>query len=145
VANASSWQQFGLAFCGDRDVGGVYLPIFGGAGASTTPDVRTGKLSRSLQQYFRHVRLGAVRVGAASDDSALRPVAFRNPSGKYAVVVQATAGGAFTVSGLPSGRYGVSYTTSEAYASQGADTAVGAAGMLAATIPGAGVITIYGK
>ncbi|MEO6445997.1 MAG: Ig-like domain-containing protein, partial [Gemmatimonadaceae bacterium] len=90
LANVSAWEQFGLAFCGDRDIGGSYFAIYGAALGSNAPNVQTGAMTKYLRQYFRYVALGAVRVGATSADSRVAPVAFRNVSGKYVVVVKAT-------------------------------------------------------
>ena len=142
LANVSAWEQFGLAFCGDRDIGGNYFPIYGASLGHNSPDVRTGAMTRYLRQYFRYVPLGSVRLGATSVDPQWEPVAFRRPDGRYVVVVKAAAGGTFTV-GLPAGTYGIDYTTASAYMQPLPDVTVSSNTALSATIPVTGVLTIF--
>jgi hypothetical protein len=59
------------------------------------------------------------------------------------VVVKATAGQSFNILGLPSGNYGIKYTTSTQYNLDLPDQAV--SGTLTTSIPSAGVITIFAK
>lgn len=145
LANVSAWQQFGLAFCGDRDIGGNYFPIFGGALGSNTPVVRTGEMTKLLRQYFRYVALGAERIGATTSSTQFAPVAFRNANGKFVVVVKASAGGTFSVSGLPAGTYGIDYTTSSAYMVPLADQTITSGQFLSTAIPAAGVLTVFAR
>ncbi len=145
LANVSAWQQFGLAYCGDRDIGGVYFPIYGASPGNNAPDVRTGAMTKYLRQYFRYVDLGAVRLGATSTETRLAPVAFRNLSGKHVVVVKASAGGAFSVGGLPAGRYGIDYTTATEYMRALGDVTITSSQALATSIPAAGVLTIFAR
>ena len=145
LANVSAWQQFGLAFCSDRDIGGTYFPIYGAALGKNTPDVRTGEMSKFLRQYFRYVALGAVRVGATSTEAANEPVAFRNVDGKYVVIVKAAAGGTFGVGGLPAGTYGIDYTTANQYMQPLPDVVLGAGQTLTTAIPATGALTIFAR
>ena len=145
LANVSAWQQFGLAFCGDRDIGGSYFAIFGAALGSNSPDVRTGFMTKYLRQYFRYVALRAVRLGATSADPSFAPVAFRNANGKQVVVVKASAGGAFSVAGLAPGVYGIDYTTGSEYARALSDVTVSAGQLVNTNIPAAGVLTIFAR
>ncbi|MEO6446843.1 MAG: Ig-like domain-containing protein [Gemmatimonadaceae bacterium] len=145
LANVSAWQQFGLAFCGDRDIGGSYFAIYGAALGSNAPNVQTGAMTKYLRQYFRYVDLGAVRVGATSSVATWAPVAFRNVSGTYVVVVKAAAGGTFTVGGLPTGTYGMDYTTASAYMQPLPDVTITGAQAVTATIPASGVLTIFAR
>jgi len=145
LANVSAWEQFGVAFCGDRDIGGNYFPIYGASLGHNTPSVRTGAMTKYLRQYFRYVGLGAVRVGAVSGNTQLEPVAFRNTSGKYTVVVKASAGANFTVGGLPAGTYGIDYTTAADYAKALGDVTITGSQAITTSIPATGVITIYAK
>jgi len=145
MANVSAWQQFGLAFCGDRDVGGNYLPIYGASLGNNSPDVRTGAMTKFLRQYFRYVAMGAERVGAVTTDARFAPVAFRNVNGKYVVVVKASAGGSFSVGGLPPGTYGIDYTTASEYMQPLPNTTVSTAQVLTTAIPAAGVLTIFAR
>jgi O-glycosyl hydrolase len=147
IANVSSWQQFGLAFCveGAGGGGGLYFVIHNARPGQKNPRVVTAQTSKPLRQYFRYVRLGAVRVGATSANAAFAPVAFRNPDGRFTVVVKASSAGAFTVAGLTAGTYGVEYTTAAEYARSLPDARVVTGGVLTAAIPGRGVITLYAK
>ncbi len=145
LANVSAWQQFGLAFCSDRDIGGVYFPIYGGALGSNSPVVKTGERTKYLRQYFRYVGLGAVRVGATSSDTKFAPVAFRNTNGKYTVVVKATGGGSFTVGGLPPGTYGIDFTVPNDYKHALADVSISGSQVVTTAIPAAGVLTVFAR
>lgn len=145
LANVSAWQQFGLAFCGDRDIGGTYFPIYGASLGNNSPDVRTGAMTKFLRQYFRYVAHNAVRVGATSTDARFAPVAFRNLTGKFVAVVKASAGGSFTVGGLPAGTYGIDYTTATEYMRALADVTITGSQVVTTSIPAAGVLTIFAK
>ncbi len=145
LANVSAWQQFGLAFCSDRDIGGTYFAIYGAALGSNSPDVRTGYMTKYLRQYFRYVALRAVRIGATTVDTRFEPVAFRNTNGKQVVVVKASAGGAFSVAGLPAGTYGIDYTTGTEYARALSDITITAGQTVSTNIPAAGVLTVFAK
>lgn len=145
LANVSAWQQFGLAFCSDRDIGGIYFPIYGASLGNNSPEVRTGAMTKYLRQYFRYVGLNAVRVGATSTDDRFAPVAFRNVNGKYVAVVKATGGGSFTVGGLPAGTYGIDYTTATEYMRALADVTITGSQTVTTAIPAAGVLTIFAK
>jgi hypothetical protein len=145
LANVSAWQQFGLAYCGDRDIGGVYFPIFGASPGNNAPDVRTGAMTKYLRQYFRYVDLGAVRLGASSTEARLAPVAFRNQNGKHVVVVKASAGGAFSVGGLPAGTYGIDHTTAAEYMRPLGNVTITGSQAVTTSIPAAGVLTIFAR
>jgi Big-like domain-containing protein len=145
LANVSAWQQFGLAFCGTNDIGGQYFMVSGAQVGQNSPVVNTGKMTKFLRQYFRYVRLNAVRVGATSADARFAPVAFRNANGKYVVVVKASAAGSFTVGGLPAGRYGIDYTTATDYAHALPDVTISSSQAISGAIPATGVLTIFAK
>ncbi|HEU4630966.1 MAG TPA: hypothetical protein VFS08_14545 [Gemmatimonadaceae bacterium] len=138
IGNVSAWQQFVLAYTGD-DEGDAYLKV-GTTGG--TPSLRLGSRTRYLRRYFQHVRRGAVRIGAASDDEAFAPLAFVNPDDRYTVVVKTTRGGTVGVRGLPAGRYGVASTTADEDGSE-PDVTIAAGGELRATIPDRGVLVIF--
>ena len=146
IANVSAWQQFGLAFCGPSDnFGGTYFWISGAQLGQNSPVVNTGRLTTYLRQYFRFVQLGAVRVGATTSDARFAPVAFRNTSGRFTVVVKASSAGSFSIGGLPPGTYGINYTTSLEYARQLADVTIQSGQTLTTALPASGVLTIHGK
>lgn len=135
----SAWQQATLV--------GVDEPSGLGMATVNTSDpanpvVTTGSVSRYTSLYFRHVRQGARRIGASSDAPALDPLAFVNVNGTHVVVVNALNAGAFAVRGLPDGTYGISYATGETTAD--AEQTIVSGQSVSASIPAAGVITIYG-
>jgi hypothetical protein len=143
LANVSSWQQFGLAFCTDLDTGGMYFIVRGAVLGQNSPVVQTASLTKMLRQYFRYVRLGAVRVGAATKDARFAPVAFRNTNGKFVVVVKAANGGSFSVAGLPAGTYGIDYSTAVDYMRALPNVTISGSQAVATAIPAAGVLTIF--
>ncbi len=136
----SSWEQFYLAWCGDNDNGAQYFPV--DVSSPSAPVVLTGSRTKFLQQYFRHVRLGAVRHEAVSTVASLEPLAFRNPDGRWTVVVKANAGGVFSVEGLPAGTYDLTYTTAAQYRTALPAATISAGQPVIATIPASGVLTI---
>ena len=142
VGNASAWQQFTLAFP-TRDNGAQYITIDNVEDA--VPSLKFGDRTRYLQQYFRYVRPGARRIQATRMDN-FSPTAFVNLDGKYVVVVNAASRGLVKVEGLRPGNYGVTYTTSRDTSVSLDDMNVGGSdSLLTASMPGAGVMTIYGK
>jgi hypothetical protein len=98
-----------------------------------------------LRQYFKFIRSGAVRIQATSDNGSFQPLAFINKNGSYVVVVDANQGGDMSIKGLEPGTYGIKYTTGTQYDVNLSDVTVGAGQSLSASIPAAGVITIYAK
>ncbi|HEV8364356.1 MAG TPA: Ig-like domain-containing protein [Gemmatimonadaceae bacterium] len=145
LANVSAWQQFGLAFCGTNDTGGMYFLVSGAKVGENNPVVNTAKMTKYLRQYFRFVGLRAVRVGATSADARFAPVAFRNANGKYTVVVKASAGGSFSVGGLPAGTYAIDYTTAADYMKPLPDVTITSSQSITTAIPDVGAITIHAK
>ena len=145
VANASSWEQGALAFqlLEAGDDGTVHYMI--DDRNPGVPVVRMASRSRYLSQVFRYVRLGAVRIAASSSDPLLAPVAFINASGRHVVVIRAGTGATIPISGLPAGTYGINYTTASAFNVEAAPVTLGTGQLLQATIPAAGVISVYGK
>jgi hypothetical protein len=137
----SAWQQFTLAYCAS-DNGAQYYWIDNSN--PTNPAVNLGSRTKFLRQYFRYILPGAVRIGASSNQSALDPLAFKNPDGRFVVVIQATEGGSFQVKGLPAGRYGIYYTTTSQYNVWQTGINLQANQLVTGTIPAAGVITVYG-
>ena len=135
----SAWQQFTLAYCAP-DNGAQYY-FFDQAVASSS--VTMGSRTRYFRQYFPFIRLHARRIGAASGDSRLDPLAFRNTGGGVVVVVKAASGAPIQLRRLPPGTYGVTFTTSSQSFVSLADVAVNSSGTLQVTMPDAGVMTIY--
>ena len=136
--NGSSWQQYTLGTPGGKDGQGYFT------GDGTDPDkVELTQSARMLRQYFRYIRPGAARIGAASSDASLEAVAFINKGGRYVVVVNAASASTFRVRGLPPGRYRLVYTTRFRYAVRLPDVLLGDGELLTASIPAKGVITVY--
>jgi hypothetical protein len=142
IGNNVAWQQFTLAFP-TSDNGAQYYVVDNSN--PSNPQVNIGSRTKLLRQYFKFIRAGAQRIDASSANGSFDPVAFINPDGKYVVVVKASGGGSFSVAGLPSGRYGIKYTTGSQYDVDLADVTLGSGGVLNASIPASGVMTMYGK
>ncbi|MGH7507772.1 MAG: hypothetical protein ACRELX_19115, partial [Longimicrobiales bacterium] len=142
VGNVSSWQQFALAFTGTGEGGNAYFGIDFNA---AVPRVTYPQRTKLLRQYFRYIRPGAQRIGALTTASNFDPVAFINANQEYVVVVSAKAGGTFSVANLPAGDYGVTYATDAAFDVAAPDVTLATGQALSATIPAAGVLTVYGK
>jgi hypothetical protein len=135
VGNNSAWAEYGLAGPHLPDNGANYLIVQNGG-------LQLASRAQYLRQYFRWVRLGAVRIAATSSGSSFSPVAFVNTDGKTTVVVKAGGTGTIGVDGLPAGTYDVDYTTSGKPAS-GPPVTITAGQQLQADIPASGVITIH--
>ncbi len=103
LANVSGWSEYGLAYPTTSDNGSVYYMIQGNQPVA-------GSRTKLLRQYFQYVRRGAQRVQAASTSSGLRPVAFLNPGGGMAVVLHVDAAGSYSIGGLRTGNYEVTFT-----------------------------------
>ncbi len=142
VANVSAWQQYTLAFPAAYDDGAQYFWI---DQRQTDPAriVVVPKRTQLLRQYFAYVRPGAVRVSASSPDGSLAPAAFINADGSPVVVVRARTAGTFSVQGLAPGVYESTYTTAHADQALGPASTVEGGTPLTASIPEAGVVTIY--
>ena len=145
VGNISSWQQYGIAYTrsGKRDRGAYYL--LADLKNSANPDIYLARRTRFLAQYFKFIRIGAVRIGAKTNDASKNPVAFINPNGKYIVVVKAKSPGPISIGGLPSGTYGVSYTTARESSAEFKNVVLKNGGKLTSAIPAKGVVTFYQK
>ncbi len=144
VAEVSAWQQYALAYPGNPATsgGGVYYAI---DTTQAPPRPVLTDRARYLRQYFRYVRWGAVRVGAASTVAGIDAVAFLNPDGRAVFVAAVTGGRSFTVQGLPPGTYGVRYTTATATDVATPDQTIAQGQLLRASIPGDGVLTVFAR
>jgi hypothetical protein len=141
-AQVSAWQQFALAYpTGDN--GAQYYAV--DASNPSRPIVLLGSRTRYLRQFFRYVRFGAVRVDASVSVGGVLPVAFVNANGKAVVVVRAAGAVSFTVQGLPAGTYGMRYTTATATDVAAADQTITSGQLVSASVPAAGVLTIFGR
>lgn len=141
----SAWAQYTIAWplSDGTDDGGKYYLI--NNSNPNQPDVLMGSRTKFLRQYFKYVRRGALRVEATADNNSFQPLAFVNADCSNVVVVRADAGGTMTIQGLPAGTYGIKYTTGSQFNIDAADVTITSGQAVNATIPSAGVITIYGK
>lgn len=148
VANVSAWMQFASAFCAKKDdltADGIYYQI--NQTNPSAPKINITQDSRLFRQLFMYVRRGAVRLGATSGNATdLLPLAFRNTNGKHVAVIRAKKAATFTVRGLPGGTYGINFSTPTGQWNVSlADQTIAAGGTVQASIPGAGVITVYAR
>jgi hypothetical protein len=140
--DVGAWQQYGIAYrdLTDRDDKGGYLYL-------VDPERRRVRMSSrtpALAQYFKFIRAGAVRLEATSNRGDRKAVAFRNRSGSHVVVVRLDgAGGPVSVTGLPSGRYGIRYTTESEVGRELPRVDHEAGRPLRATVPAPGVVSFY--
>ena len=147
LARVSSWSQFTLGSPG-TDNGAHYYWI--NDSNPSSPIINIGGRTKFLRQYFKFIRRGAVRIDASSGNASFDPLAFINTDGKYVVVVSASSGGSFAVQGLPAGTYGIKYTAGGAnspayYDVDLTDATISIGQAVNASIPIAGVVTIYAK
>jgi hypothetical protein len=139
IAGNSAWSEFVLAGLGP-DNGGAYYVV--DDSNPSNPVVTLGSRARFLRQYFKYIRRGAVRLGASSSPG-LEPLAFENADGRRVVVVKTDAGASFYLQGLDAGTYGIRFTTSAQYDTDLADVQIIYGQSLRASIPAAGVVTVY--
>jgi hypothetical protein len=136
---AAIWQQYTLAFP-TTDNGFQYYWTTSSGG------VTEGKRTTLIKHVFKLVRPGAVRVGASSGDAAIRPLAFRNPDGSYAVILLAPAGAtSVTVTGLPAGTWGGAWSSHAHQGSSWDNDAVGSVmwrAIPSATVPAGGSFSV---
>lgn len=136
----TAWQQYTLGFCTGDD-GAQYYWV--DESNPQNPTVNLGSRTRFLRQYFKYIRAGAVRLGASTENGDFDPLAFENQGGSVVIVVKTLRGGTISIQGLPSGEYGIRYTTSNEYDVALPNVQLNAGRALTASIPAAGVITIF--
>ena len=143
-ADVSAWQQFGIAskddeFSGDDRSFYYFVDIKD----PDHPNIRMGRRTAALAQYFKFIRMGATRIGARSDRQGSKAVAFRNTNGTYVVVVNADGAGPVSVQGLPPGAYDARYTGGDGTPRDLAVTPSADGRGLSAALPAAGVTTFH--
>ena len=139
LANVSSWQQYTLAFSGNDD-GDSYFKV---DSEDKDAKIAIGRRTRYLSQYFRHVRPGAVRIGASTTNTGIDSVAFKNPDGSLIIVLNAKSPGTAEVAGLPRRSYSASYTNERDSGMLFRNSEVAHGKELVVDIPSTGVVTIY--
>jgi O-glycosyl hydrolase len=136
----SAWQQGSLAGVGPvSDDMALYMVNTN----APAPIVQINRKTRLLRQVYRFVRRGAVRVAATTSNPNFQPVAFLNADGRAVVIIRGTAGGSFTVAGLPAGTYGLNYSTAAQFNQSLPWQTLAAGGVVTASIPAAGALTVY--
>ncbi len=150
IGNNSAWQIGSMAEERSPDQS-LALTVIDTQTNPNNPTVQINDGVKLIRQYLKYIKPGAVRIDASTNNSNLDPLAFINANGNYVVVVKATAGGSFSIDNLPTGTYGIYYTTGStssppsAYDIKNADQTITAGQTLTTNIPEAGVITIYKK
>lgn len=142
IGGNSAWAQFVIAGMTD-DSGGRYYVIDGSDPAN--PTFAPGARTRFLRQYFKFIRPGATRVGAGTSNPSMDPLAFENADGGVVVVVKCDQPGTLTLSGLPPGTYGISFSTTKAPDQAHPDQTIRAGEPATTSIPAPGVITVYAR
>jgi hypothetical protein len=138
----SAWQRYILAGDATNKAPAAYYKV--DTRNPDDPKISLDIGTKFLRQYFRFIHRGAVRIRATAANITFAPVAFINPDGSYVVVVKAGGGGSFIVRGLPSGSYGIKYTTDAQSDVNLPDVMIGERQDLTTGIPTTGVLTVYG-
>lgn len=138
IANVSAWSQFALASMGEEDTGAAYYAV---VPAGSRFVVREQSRTPFLRQVFSAATLGAVRIGATSDASGVRAVAFRNPDHGVGVAVRTSTARTVLVDGVPPGRYAVTFATRDSSRGHRSDVTA-TSGAVEVRIPDAGVLTL---
>lgn len=135
LANNSSWQ------------GSVVYSLYkmqeleGG-----TSELRISNDMRHNIQYFRHVRMGAQRIGSEVESGrGVDPLAFVNPDGSTTVIVKTKGPATLTLKGLPAGAYEVSFAVPNRSKVRPDRLEIAAGESLSTRIPNMGVITISSR
>jgi O-glycosyl hydrolase len=135
LGQVSFWEIYGLTQCLQWNL----------SNASFT---RVGQYW-SFRQVMHFVRPGAVRIGAISDDSNLRVLAFSRDDGMTVVLINGSGSRAVNLVNLPMGTYGVCQSVAGGACQELGLQAVvagrssAATGALPVTVPSNAVMTIY--
>ncbi len=138
--HVSSWQQYAIATNRGKKDAYYYNADFSDP---ANPIISMTPKAMRLAQYFRFVRLGAVRIGAKTKSSALSPVAFKNTDGSHVVIVKTEQAQDLVLHGLPAGQYGVRSTTDDEGVQERGTLSIASGDPLISSIPAKGVITFH--
>jgi glucuronoarabinoxylan endo-1,4-beta-xylanase len=97
-------------------------------------------------QVIKHVRPGAVRIGATSTDTTIQPLSFSNGGQLTTVILNmntASTTQTITLSGLPQGTYAIGQSTGSGTPSERGLITVPASGTCTLTLTAQTVISIY--
>lgn len=135
----------------DLTLGGVsYWEVAYSGNATLTPNPGLTSFTPAahyfrLRQLLHYVRPGAVRIGATSNDPAIRVLAF-TANGATTTIIENTSPAAQTVTlnGVPSGVYGLSRSAGKPFQELGLQTVAASGSLILANVPGGGsVTTVY--
>jgi hypothetical protein len=84
--------------------------------------IRIRDVTKYNRLYYLFIRPGAIRKGVSTSDSAVRPLAFVNRDSSFTLILDSDKPAIFSISGLPSGRYGVKYTSETAKFAEGGES-----------------------
>lgn len=143
LAGVSAWQQYQIAHPAPAPPERARTPYV--LWDSKRPEGERAFLAedaRMLAHFFRPVRVGAVRVGATTDNSLKQPVAFVNPDGTHVLVVSANRGGTITIDGLPPGNYRAEYSTNDVSRAALPDVVLASGGSTSLRMPDSGVLSL---
>lgn len=135
LLNNTAVQRGGLA----TDAQFLTTELYSVSGDQITRNPESGITA----MYFKWVRAGATRIGASSNHTSFKPLAFLNANGAMTVVVKSVTSGSVEVHDLPAGRYQSAYSTPSAFDVRGAAVDVPAGGSITASIPGSGAIAFF--
>jgi len=111
-----------------------------------TPVVSIADDTRMNLQYFRHVRFGAQRIGATSNDPKnTRPSAFVNRDKSFVIVADTRRAVTMTIRGAPAGMYTVSYALAGRSVVEPEPVTSAPGGEIVVRMPGAGVVTVSSR
>lgn len=132
IGGTSVWEVYGLC---TPD----YRAAIGGASSDT---VKVGDWYWRFGQVIRHVRPGAVRIGCASSNPAIRPLAFEHAGRLTVVLIGADSEQRARLS-LPPGQYAVSQAVGQRPSEELGPRLVAPDGRLEVAVPAGAVVTIY--
>jgi len=136
LGGTSYWEVYGLA-------GPDFQRALSHVSSRT---FRGGKWYWRFRQVSHYVRPGAVRIGTASSNPALRCLAFDHDGRATVVLINTTAPQAdrtVTITGLPAGIYAVSHCVGREPFVELGPASVGADGALTVDVAANSVLTIY--
>ena len=138
--HASSWQQYAIATNRNKQDAYYYRADFSDP---DNPALIMSPKAQQLAQYFKFVRMGAVRIGATTKSPNVKPVAFQNTDGSFTVVVNTEQAQDLSFHGLPAGHYDMRSTTKHDGVQEYEPISIKSGESLNTRISDKGVITIY--
>lgn len=147
--NVTAWTKYALMFKSNEKFAYVYVD----ATDKLNPVFGICDQTKYLRQYFKFIRPGAIRIEAGTSNCLINPVAFMNNSGNQVVVIKAEQRDSIRIHGLKNDEYGIKYTLGNYdwggvaptyYDIDIQNQTISTGETLAFTMPGKGIVTIYG-